>query len=280
MSNLIQAAELQGIAGQENVRIIDVRFALNDPKKGRSLYQEGHIPNALFLDLDEDLSVPPSEHGGRHPLPDMQAFAKKLGRLGISEKHHVVIYDDAAAVFAGRLWFMLRLLGHKKVQVLDGGLRAWLAEANDLSQDIPAFEAVDYTAVLRDDMLVDAEYISRNLDNPNVLLIDARGKERYRGDSEPLDKKAGHIPSALNMPYTDNLKDGKYKASNELKERFSDVKDAEEIIVYCGSGVSANHNLIALEEAGIKGAKLYVGSWSDWSSYDNKPVATGDEHDQ
>lgn len=279
MSNLIQAAELQGIAGQENVRIVDVRFVLNDPKKGRSLYQAGHIPNALFLDLDEDLSVPPSEHGGRHPLPDMQLFAKKLGRLGISEKHHVVIYDDATAVFAGRLWLMLRLLGHQKVHVLDGGLSAWLAEANDLSQDTPAFKAVRYEAVLQDDMLVDAEYISRNLDNPNVLLIDARAKERYHGDTEPIDKKAGHIPSAINMPYTDNLKDGKYKNSSELKERFANLKDAEEIIVYCGSGVSANHNLIALEEAGIKDAKLYVGSWSDWSSYDNNPVATGDEYD-
>lgn len=277
MSNLIKAQELNALLGQENLRIIDARFVLNDVDAGQRSYTEGHIPNAIFFDLDKDLSQTPSDHGGRHPLPNMQAFGQKLAERGVGSSSRVVVYDDNSGVLAGRVWWMLKHIGHDAVQLLDGGLSAWTNAGYELSSSVPSFEKTTFNVDLRSDMLVGVDYIKRNLDNPDVLLIDARAAARYRGENEPLDKKAGHIPSALNLPVTDNLQNGKFKSAVELKERFTELGEAEEIIVYCGSGVSANHNIIALEESGIKGAKLYVGSWSDWSSYPDNEVATGDE---
>lgn len=279
MSNLISAQTLhQHIqTNNQTLRIIDTRFNLSKPDEGQQHYQQNHIPGAQYFHLDNDLSAPVQTHGGRHPLPDLNTFIQKLESAGISNGSHVVVYDDSAGMIAGRLWWMLKYLGHDNVQVLDGGLSAWIRAGYELSNDTPQFEKGVFTADIQSDKLVDVAYVKEQLDNPDVLLIDARAAARYRGDVEPLDKQAGHIPSALNLPFEDNLKDGMYKPAEELAERYADAEEVEEIIVYCGSGVSATHNLIALAEAGYPHAKLYLGSWSDWSSYENNPVATGDE---
>lgn len=279
MSNLISSEALKTRLGDDKLRIIDTRFALTAPEAGREAYAAGHLPSAVYFDLDKDLSSPPGEHGGRHPLPDMEVFAAKLEAAGISNSSFVVVYDDQANMFAGRLWWLLRYAGHDEVAVLDGGLSAWTEAGFETTRDVPTFDKGVFTLDLRPEMLADMDHVRRNLDNPNVLLVDARGADRYRGENETMDPKAGHIPGALSLPYTDNLDGKRYKPAETLKARFKDLglDEAEEVIVYCGSGVSASHDLIALEEAGIKNAKLYVGSWSDWSSYPRNPVATGEE---
>ena len=279
MTNLINAQALKLALEDEDLRIIDTRFALNDPEAGRRAYEAGHIPRAVYLDLDKDLSSPPSQHGGRHPLPDMQAFTRTLAKAGVSNSSQVVVYDDHAGVFAGRLWWLLRYAGHDQVQVLDGGLSAWTDAGYETTAATPSYEPGLFTLDLRPELVADRAHVLRNLDNPNVRLIDARANERYRGEHEPLDALAGHIPGAVNRPYTENLAGKTFKAADALAEEVAglELDEAEEVIVYCGSGVSANHNLLALEEAGVKNAKLYVGSWSDWSSYPDSPVATGEE---
>ncbi|CAN5845782.1 sulfurtransferase [soil metagenome] len=279
MSNLIDAQTLHSRLGDENVRIVDTRFALTAPDAGREAYEYAHVPGAVYFDLDKDLSSSPAEHGGRHPLPDMAAFASKLSAAGISNSSFVVVYDDQANVFAGRLCWLLRYAGHDRIAVLDGGLSAWTEAGYETTAEVPDYEKGIFTLDLRPEMLADMDHVRRNLDNPNVLLVDARGADRYRGEGETMDPKGGHIPGALSLPYTDNLDGKRYKSAEDLKTKFADLglDEAEEVVVYCGSGVSASVDLIALEEAGIKNAKLYVGSWSDWSSYPHNPVAVGEE---
>lgn len=279
MKHLLSALDLDIKRLDPHLRIIDTRFVLTDPAAGRKAYQQAHIPNAVYFDLDEDLSQKPSQHGGRHPLPDMERFAQTLGERGMDNSSHVVIYDDSGGMFAARLWWMLRYAGHERVQLLDGGIDAWQAAGLPLSSEVPDFEASHFELKLRPEMVVDADYVLRNLDNPDILLLDARSSDRYRGENETMDPKAGHIPGALSLPFADNLKDKSFKTTTELVSRFDayDLQEAEEIIAYCGSGVSATHNILALEEAGIKNVKLYAGSWSDWVSYDDYPIATDDE---
>jgi thiosulfate/3-mercaptopyruvate sulfurtransferase len=258
------------------LRIVDVRFDLSDPQAGRAAYAQAHLPGAHYLHLDEHLSSPAQRHGGRHPLPDMARFQEMLEAIGISNSSHVVVYDDSAGMFAGRLWWLLRYVGHDRVQVLDGGLSAWQRAGYPLTAELPEVSRGSFTLNLRPEMQVDMQYVRDNLENPEVLLIDARGRARYRGESEPIDAQAGHIPGALNLPFEDNLAGGSFKSPAALSEQYQAALEAEEVIVYCGSGVSAAHNLMALETIGVS-AKLYVGSWSDWSSYPENPVATGDE---
>lgn len=279
MSNLIQAEELHKRLEDETLVIIDTRFDLKDTEAGRRAYEAGHIPGAIYFDLDEDLSGAKGEHGGRHPLPNGKGFVGKVWGAGISSNSLVVTYDDSANMYAGRFWWLLRhFTGHQNVKVLDGGYSAWLEAGYPVS--IESFEkprtpgkALTLLSASHD--LVDADYVRKNLDNPNVVLIDARARDRFRGENETLDPKAGHIPGAVNKPFAENLDGKKFKSPKELLKQFADVPKDKEIIVYCGSGVSANHNLIALEEAGIKGAKLYAGSWSDWVSYEENPIETG-----
>lgn len=258
-----------------NLVVVDTRFNLRDPAEGPKLYKESHLPGAAYFDLDKDLSSPPKEHGGRHPLPEVEGFVKKLELAGIGDDTSVVVYDDASNVFAGRMWWLLRYLGHGDVRVLDGGLSAWQAAGYETTAELPHRERASLTPRPNPEMVASIEEVKRKLGDPHTVLIDSRGAARYRGDDEPLDKKAGHIPSARNLPYAGNFENGKLKAEEALKERFAEVNDAE-VIVYCGSGVSAANNLLALEEVGVEGAKLYVGSWSDWSSYEDTPVETGE----
>ena len=277
MSNLISAQDLHDRLNDPDLVVIDTRFDLQNHGRGRQDYEAGHIPGAVYMDLDKDLAAPPKEHGGRHPLPDMQVFANALERAGVSNSSDVVVYDDSGGVFAGRLWWMLRYSGHDAVRVLDGGLSAWQAAGYETSAEVPVVEQGVFTLNLRPEMVADMLEVREKLEDPSTLLVDARGAERYRGDTEPLDKKAGHIPGALNLPFAGNLQEGRFKDAGALKERFEDLSGVEEVIVYCGSGVSAAHDLLAMDEAGLKNARLYVGSWSDWSSYDDLPVATGEE---
>ena len=277
MSNLLSATDLSALANDPAVRIVDVRFDLGDPGAGRAAYRSGHLPGALFFDLDEDLALPPGPHGGRHPLPDMNDFARMLAERGIGNGHRVIAYDAAGGLFAGRLWWMLRYAGHDDVQLLDGGIDAWVDSGGPLVTEVPRYPAQRFTLRLRPEMVVDRAYVLRNLDSPDVLLIDARNAPRYRGEVEPIDPVAGHIPSALNLPFGDNLDGGRFKGRKALFERFELTGEAEEVVVYCGSGVSAAHNVIAMEEAGLPLPRLYAGSWSDWVSYGDAPIATGDE---
>jgi len=277
VSNLISAAELHTRLGAPELRLVDVRASLADAQAGRQLYEENHLPGSVFLSLEDDLSGPAEAHGGRHPLPDMFTFASTLQTHGIGDGADVVVYDDSGGMFAARLWWLLRYAGFDGAQVLDGGYSAWTAAGLPLSQDTPKPLPQALTLHLRPHLTATMTEVLAKLGDSRIKLFDARAPERYRGETEPLDKKAGHIPGAINKPFSGNLENGLFKSPKALRDRFAEAEDADEVILYCGSGVSAAHNALALEEAKIKGAKLYVGSWSDWSSHDENPVATGDE---
>ncbi|HEY9617647.1 MAG TPA: sulfurtransferase [Microcoleaceae cyanobacterium] len=271
-SPLISVAWLRDHLNDPRVVIVDCRFALMQPDLGQQQYQEAHIPGAYYLDLNRDLSSPVAEHGGRHPLPDVTALAAKLSAMGIvsdaAERTLVVAYDDSRFAFASRLWWLLRYLGHDLVAVLDGGFAAWQAAGYPVTSDIPASQAGNFIPQLQPDTVVDIEQVKARKHLPNVVLVDAREGERYRGEREPIDPVAGHIPGAVNYPWQDVTDaQGLAKPIAAQQQRWQSVESAEEVIVYCGSGVTACVNLLSLELAGIKTGKLYAGSWSDWCSY-------------
>jgi thiosulfate/3-mercaptopyruvate sulfurtransferase len=269
MNPLVSAAWL--LENLASVRLIDTRFWLGQPNAGREAYESGHIPSAIFLDLETDLSSPkdPSGTGGRHPLPNPDVLAARLGSLGVGSEHLIVAYDDPSAgqgFYAAHLWWLLRYFGHDQVRVLDGGLAAWTGALETVT---PKHPPSIFTPRVRPEMLVDAaDVATRDLGSP---LIDSRAPERFRGEIEPLDKKAGHIPNATNLFWASALEQGFWKSPAAQRARF-DFETAEDAIVYCGSGVSACANLLSLEIAGLHGAKLYAGSWSDWVSEDSRPV--------
>lgn len=275
-TNLINADDLIGWLSDPHLRLIDARFELTDPGYGAAEYSNGHVPGAVHLDLDRDLSSAPARHGGRHPLPDMEELAEKLGRSGIGRGNPVVVYDQSGAMYAARAWWLLRYAGHENVRFLDGGLAAYLAAGGPITTEPARVQATTFELNLKPDMVVDVEHVKSNLGAPGVVLLDARAGERYRGETEPLDPKAGHIPGALNRFYLDAQEGGIFKPSGQLANLFAPAAQADEVIAYCGSGVSGAHLLLALEEAGVSGGKLYAGSWSDWSSYDDLPVETGE----
>ena len=230
-------------------RFVDCRWQLGSPEAGRELYRQGHIPGAAFLDLDTDLSG--TTGGGRHPLPSADAFAEAASRAGIESGVFVVAYDQGMTGGAARLWWLLRHFGHDDVAVLDGGIAAWLGPLTEGEEQI---EGADFVADVRANDLVEADELLTRLDDPSLVLVDARAPERYRGEVEPIDPVAGRIPGARNVPFA-----GAFPPPNDLLE-------ADEIVVYCGSGVTACVDLLALARAGRSDAKLYPGSWSEWSS--------------
>ncbi|MBW8349033.1 sulfurtransferase [Bacillus sp. IITD106] len=256
----------------ENVKVVDCRFALTDPAYGKSAYDEDHIPGAVFFDLDKDLSSPVLEHGGRHPLPVVDELTGKLSKAGITQESTVIAYDDGEGAFAGRFWWLLSYLGHEDVYILDGGYKAWKEAENEITDEIPAYEYAEFIPFIKDEMLASYEQVK----NHKGILIDSRASERYLGLVEPLDKRAGHIPGAINFVWTDGFDNGFWKDEEEQKERFSNLNKTDEIIVYCGSGVTATPNILALKACGFKNVKLYAGSYSDWVSYDENPVETGE----
>ncbi|MBT2292606.1 sulfurtransferase [Paenibacillus albidus] len=267
--------------------IVDCRFTLGQPQAGRASYEQEHIPGAVYLDLELDLSGPVGEHGGRHPLPDPQAFATRLAKLGIGNDSRIVAYDDESGMNAARLWWLLRYLGHEQVYILEGGFSAWKAEKFPVTDHQPVRVPSSFQPNVQTQMLVDVDKVRQvsaetGLANPPAstlpIIIDSRARERYLGLEESLDKKAGHIPGAFNFFWKDTQNaDGSYKSAEELQEHFSKLDKDAEIIVYCGSGVTACPNVLALERAGFNNVRLYPGSWSDWISYEENAVATGEE---
>ncbi len=245
-----------------NLAIADCRFALMQPELGRQQYTAGHIPGAYYFDLNQDLSSPVQKHGGRHPLPDPDRFTSKLSEMGITPSTLVIAYDDSRFGFAARFWWLLRYFGHEKVRVLDGGFTNWQNLGHPVTSIEPLAKPGNFTPQIHSDWIVDIEAVKAR----ETVLIDSREAERYRGEREPIDPIAGHIAGAVNYPWqfvTDDR--GFLKPVEALREHWSEIQD--EPIVYCGSGVTACVNLLALAAAGIDRAKLYPGSWSDWCSY-------------
>ncbi len=280
MKPLVEVSDLLVRLEDPLMRVLDARFELLDPAAGRRWYREGHVPGALYLDLDGDLARPQAAGtpGGRHPLPDMGAFAGHLGDLGVGDEHEVVVYDQGGSMYAARVWWMLRYLGHDRVRVLDGGYRAYLEAGGRTVTTGPHHPAARLSFRPRQEMLVTREELLGRLDDPSLAIVDGRAPERYRGETEPLDPRAGHIPSAVNVPYGETMgAHGRLLSASELRERFAPVGARGEVVSYCGSGVSAAHNILALEAAGMPAARLYVGSWSDWCSHPDAPVALGEE---
>ncbi|MFP5488210.1 MAG: sulfurtransferase [Acidimicrobiia bacterium] len=257
-------------ADDPDLVVCDVRFYLADHDQGRREYEAGHLPGASFVDLHTELAGGPG--GGRHPLPAVDDFAAVLGRLGIEPRHHVVAYDSAGGATASRLWWMLRSIGHSTVSVLDGGIQAWVAAGHPLTTDVPDRPATTYPAAPHWTGIVTADDVAQGLQY-GVTVIDARAPERFSGEVEPIDPQAGHIPGTINRYHLDNLgPDGLHRSLPELADRFAGVGSAP--IVYCGSGVTACHDLLALSLVGLTGARLYPGSWSEWSNDPARPVAT------
>ncbi|MBM7661356.1 thiosulfate/3-mercaptopyruvate sulfurtransferase [Bacillus mesophilus] len=257
----------------ENVRLIDCRFQLNNPQAGIDAYNRSHLPNAVYLDLEKDLSGPVKEHGGRHPLPNIEELANKLSQLGIDEKVTVVAYDDQNGAMASRCWWLLNYLGHENVFIMNGSFKSWENQQLPLSSEVPKMTKRNFRPTIQDQLLVSVDDVKSSLNNQHLTLIDSREEPRFKGEVEPIDKIAGHIPGALNYFWQDNINSGgTWKDSKDHEKRFEEIPKHQSIIVYCGSGVTACPNILALKEAGYKDVKLYAGSWSDWITYKDHPI--------
>jgi thiosulfate/3-mercaptopyruvate sulfurtransferase len=276
---LISTAELAAHLDDPAFAIVDVRHDLAQPDTmGESQYRAAHIPGARFAHMDRDLAAAKTGRNGRHPLPSPEACAALFGRLGIDASKQVVAYDAGGGMYAPRLWWMLRWLGHDAVAVLDGGFAKWVREGRPTNAAIPAPRPATF-AVRGVDRTFAAADVLASLADRSLMLIDARGAERFRGEVEPLDPVAGHVPGAVNRPYLQNLEpDGTFKSPEKLRTEFASIvgaTSAPKIVNMCGSGVSACHNMLAMELAGIAGTKLYPGSWSEWCADPSRPVARG-----
>lgn len=305
---------------EPDIVIIDCRFWMNEPTLGHQKYTESHLPRAVYLDLDKDLSAPIQAHGGRHPLPDIATMVKTFSKAGITQEHRVVIYDDQQGMVAARVWWMLQYLGHEKAYVMEQGFTAWEQARFPVSQDQPIVIPASFEPKVNEEWLVsmnevaeivksiqeNEQHNSNEHNNKNqaynnqapvyqqVILIDSRENRRYLGLEEPIDSIAGHIPGAVNYFWKDVLQeDGSFKNKEQLQQHFAELIEivranssdsdnyntgyATPVIVYCGSGVSACPNIMALKTVGFTNVKLYGGSWSDWISYEGNVVATGEE---
>ncbi|MBV6717405.1 sulfurtransferase [Paenibacillus chitinolyticus] len=278
MRNIVSLEWLYEHLQDPDLLIADCRFALGEPWSGRQDYSIDHIPGAFYVDLEEDMSGEKREHGGRHPLPDLGAFSMRASALGVDASKTVVAYDDQGGAMAARLWWMLRFLGHERVYVLDRGYSQWRAAGYPVTAEAPQASPATFSPKVQRHMLASMDEVKAKLGEKGTVLIDSREGARYRGEQEAIDPVAGHIPGARNRFWKDALDaEGSWRSAEEQKERFRGLENAEELIVYCGSGVSACPNVLALEEAGIPGVKLYAGSWSDWISYEENPIAVGEE---
>jgi thiosulfate/3-mercaptopyruvate sulfurtransferase len=277
-TTLLQPETLAARIEDRTLAIVDCRFSLDDVGWGEREYRTNHVPGAVYAHLDRDMSGRKSGTNGRHPLPDPRALCNTLGRLGIDESVQVVVYDQDAGMYASRLWWLLRWLGHDAVAVLDGGFARWLGEGWVVSADEERRGTRHFSGTPRADLLMDVDQVAAVVGDPAWRLVDARAPERFRGETEPLDRVAGHIPHAANYFYRVNLdKQGRFRSAGQLRAQLEPALGrvpADHVVCYCGSGVTACHNLLALERAGLHGAKLYAGSWSEWSSDPARPVET------
>ena len=268
-------------ANLSRVRLADTRWYLPGAGKiGRAEYAAGHLPGAVFLDLDEDLADPPSRARGRHPLPSAERLAAALSRAGISDGEDVVAYDDVGGAIAARLWWLLRAFGHRGgAAVLDGGIAAWRAAGHAVTTVAPHPAPGSFHARLDPTRVVSRDEVDRLRRSASAVVLDARAPERYAGVTEPIDARPGHIPGARSAPFADNLEDGRMRAPADLRARYAarGASPGTTVAAYCGSGVTACHTLLALELAGLPGALLYDGSYSQWAADDTLPVATGDD---
>lgn len=278
--NLISAKSLVARLQDPHVRIIDCRFNLGDPHAGRKAYHDAHLPGAVFADLDEDLSGPVRADSGRHPLPDRATIAATLGRLGIEKRSDVIVYDDSSGALAARAWWLLRWLGHDNVRLLDGGIKEWRKLSLPHARGAEQSTSRHFEPQPRDGMvLTTAELVDKLHAIPAMRLIDARDEARFRGEIEPIDSIAGHIPGASNLPFVASLHDdGTWKSTQELGSLWAAVLDNDRGAPWaamCGSGVTACHLAISATEAGFREPRLYVGSWSEWIRDPGRPVAVG-----
>ncbi|NOQ76438.1 MAG: sulfurtransferase [Methylococcaceae bacterium] len=281
-TTLISPEDLASNINQDNWFIFDSRFNLAATKAGETAYRHGHISNARYAHLDRDLSSAISSFTGRHPLPDFKTLVKKLGEWGVTNTSQIIIYDDASGAIAGRFWWLLRYLGHEKVAVLDGGLSCWQKQGHPITTHLPKSTPSIYRPYVNCSTLVNAQTLEQELAKNSITLIDARAAERYQGKAEPLDPVAGHIPKALNRPFQLNLDtQGRFLPATELQQQFSALigqTPATKVVHMCGSGVTACHNLLAMEIAGLTGSKLYAGSWSEWIRNKNRTIAPNTQH--
>lgn len=279
-STLISAAELAQHLGSPTWVVVDCRFSLADLSAGEEAYRAGHIPGAHYAHLDRDLSGPVTPTSGRHPLPDTAKLAQRLGEWGITEHTQVVAYDDAGGAFAARLWWLLRFLGHDRVAVLDGGYSAWTRGGHPASTDVAEPRPGVFVPSADPSQWITSAALEGLVADGSIKLIDARDPERFQGEVEPIDSVAGHVPGAVNLPFKQNLTaEGTFQSPEALRARFAvhaEGRNPETIVHMCGSGVTACHNVLAMEHAGIGGSRLYAGSWSEWIRDGSRPVTTGE----
>lgn len=280
-TTLISTFELAENLSNPNWVIVDCRFALDNSPRGRRDYEQAHIPGAVYAHLDDDLSSPivPGKTG-RHPLPSVDTLKAKLGIWGIDSSVQVVAYDDSVGGFAARLWWLLRWLGHEQVAVLNGGWARWQSEERLSRGGVESNAARRFTGQPDDDMVADAAEVLALIDQSDCLILDARAPERYRGDVEPIDPVAGHIPGALCASYMESIADGMFLPTNALRERFTALVGETppgQVVCYCGSGVTAAHNVLAIKHAGLGDVRLYPGSWSEWITDPARPTAMGSD---
>jgi thiosulfate/3-mercaptopyruvate sulfurtransferase len=277
-TTLVPCETLAGVLAAPGLRILDCRSSLLDKAQGERDYAQAHLPGAVYAHLERDLSNMHRQDAGRHPWPDAAAFTATLGRWGIAPDTQVVAYDDADGAYAARAWCLLRLLGHARVAVLDGGWQRWNALRLPVTADVPDVAPAAYSGDFDHARLLDAAAVASHV-QAGGLLVDARAAARFRGDEEPIDAVAGHVPGAVNRPYARNLADGRFKAPDVLAEEFDALfagRPADDVAVMCGSGVTACHHLLAMAHAGLAGAKLFTGSWSGWIADPSRPIATGE----
>lgn len=273
MKNLVSVKWLKE-NNNEDIVVVDCRFDLQTPSYGKDSYLKNHIPNAVYIDVDKDLAGNVKEHGGRHPLPDLNEFKSKLESCGIGNNTRVVAYDDGEVAGASRFWWMLKYIGHDKVYILDGGIKVWIESGYYLSSDVPKKEKKCLDINIDESILVTVDEVKKSISEEGSVIIDSRSFERYKGEVEPIDKKAGHIPNAKNYFWMNVLENNKVKDNKTLETYFDELLKYKKVIVHCGSGITGCVNYLALDEIGVK-PKLYLGSWSDWISYDDNEVKTG-----
>jgi thiosulfate/3-mercaptopyruvate sulfurtransferase len=275
MKNIVSAEWLVENLDKEGVIVLDARSELGNPSYGSDAYKEGHIEGAVYVSVEDILTGEVKKHGGRHPLPDMNEFAVNINKLGVDDKSSVIVYDDGDLSMAGRLWWMLKLIGKEDVRLLGGGIKKWIEKGYPLSK-VAAYPKPGETLTVKMAPGIEAsiEEVREALKDPKAVVIDSRTAERFRGEVEPIDKIAGHIPGAVNYPWTDLTEGERVPDIDELVDHFESLKEYDQLIVHCGSGITGTVNALFMEEVGLK-ARLYVGGWSDWITYPENEVATG-----